>query len=202
MRLPARVLHQDHVVIAVPGSLQAVPVRNFKWLRAQNNGLVHGDLLQTLYWRGRGAKRARSRYKYCNKYPIVFPSMPYPHDDMLRVPGDVEFNCELRDGVAMVVLHGGKPSRRWRDATRLRCSALVDLDPAAILFVEFDPVGKQFSLLHLRWSDRLWSYCYLGATTMSEAMTAALGLRTQNWRRALAHPVGTTDPADRRSVHD
>ena len=107
--------------------------------------------------------------------------------DVLRAADDPVFEYEARGGGVLVVLCGGNSSRRWGTATRLRCSVLRDADPAAILFVEYEPCGDRFSLLRMRWSERLWSYCYADAVPMSETTVAALGLRSSNWRRALAY---------------
>jgi hypothetical protein len=128
--------------------------------------------------------------------------MHYSHDDVPRVPGGVRFNCEPGDGVVLVVLRGGDPAHRWRDATRLSCSALQGLDPARILFVEFDPFSKQFSLLHMRWSERLWSYCYLGASALSEESATALGLTTLYWQRELGRPLRTPAPLPDRVIRN
>jgi hypothetical protein len=86
----------------------------------------------------------------------------------------------------MVVLRGGQPSRRWANVTRVHAGALRDLDPAAVLFIEFDPLRESFSLLHLRWSERLLSYCNCGITTLSATMAASLGLKTQHCRKIFA----------------
>lgn len=132
-------------------------------------------------------RQSVDRYKYCNNNPLALPAVPLPGDVMRRVPDEFAFGYELRDRVVMVVLRSGNPARRWRDATRLHYAALRGLDPAAIVFVEFNPVSRLFSLLHLRWSERLWSYCYSGATVLSEDATMALGLRTKHWQRELAY---------------
>jgi len=134
------------------------------------------------------------RCKFCNKCLLASASMPYSHDDVPRIRGDARFICEPGDGVVLVVSRGGDPAHRWRDATRLSCSALQGVDPTAILFVELDPVSKQFSLLHMRWSERLWSYCYLGASVLSEEMSTALGLKTRYWRRVLDCPFRAPVP--------
>jgi hypothetical protein len=107
--------------------------------------------------------------------------------DVLRAADDPAFEYEVRGGGALVVLCGGNSSRRWGAATRLRCTVLRDADPAAILFVEYDPQGDRFSLLRMRWSERLWSYCYADSVQLSEIAAAALGLRSANWGRALAY---------------
>ena len=112
--------------------------------------------------------------------------MPNARDNKVKNLADLAAGYTITDAVALVVLRSGDPARRWQDATRLRAAELGRLDPATILFVEYDAVSRRFSLLHLRWSDSLLSYCYSGSTVLSEAMTVALGLRSLYWRDAVA----------------
>jgi hypothetical protein len=102
----------------------------------------------------------------------------------------VTYAYEIKRGVVLAVLCGGSPSRRWCDATRLHLAELRSVCPESVLFVEFELTSKRFSLLCMRWNPRLWSYCYAGASVLSEAMTTALGLRAPNWQQALANISG------------
>jgi hypothetical protein len=86
----------------------------------------------------------------------------------------------------MVVLRKARFCCRWNCITHLRDTALAGLDPAAILFVEYEPAGQFFTLLRWRWSERLLSYCFAGATPLSDIMVIALGLRTRHWRAVTA----------------
>jgi hypothetical protein len=140
------------------------------------------------------------RYKICNNRLLICSPMTNSFDKLAASCAGVMYGYESKRDLVLVVLCGGDASRRWRDATRLRCSELHGADPASILFVEFDPVSVRLSMLHLRWSPRLWSYCYAGATELSEAMTAALGLRTPNWQHALASLARQATLATRGAV--
>ena len=88
----------------------------------------------------------------------------------------------------MVVLRKARFCRRWNYITHLHDTALAGLDPAAILFVEYESTGQFFTLLRWRWSERLLSYCYAGATPLTDIMVIALGLRSPHWRDVIAPP--------------
>ena len=99
---------------------------------------------------------------------------------MRDMPERLQSGSQRTRPAVMVILRGGQPSRRWANVTRLRATVLRHLDPAAVLYVEFDPASERYSLLHLRWSERLLSYCYAGATVLSATVALSLGLGAQN----------------------
>lgn len=84
------------------------------------------------------------------------------------------------------MMYGEPEFRRCVFATKLYFSRFRNLDPNSVMFVNLDPPTGRITLDRLRWSERLWSYIYLESVTLSDELTAALGLASSGWRRTIA----------------